>query len=215
MNSFSFDQLDSLNFTDQKNYLINYFVPLSNGSHCMLKDGVYEMITDEVLNKVYLKRCGKKLREYYTEEYRTIRTPVYEINKPVFYENKINLCPQLPSHTPFNDHPKIIKDKCQIFLNYMFDVLCNKRDDVFLHLKKWIANLCKGGKNDCALVLKTLAKGVGKSTLPQMLAKHILGPKLCLETGSEPLKSRFNNILGGKLLVSFEKPWWAWPFSMA
>jgi len=87
----------------------------------------------------------------------------------------------------------------------MFDVLCNKRDDVFLHLKKWIANLCKGNKNDCALVLKTLAKGVGKSTLPQMLAKHILGPKLCLETGSEPIKSRFNNILGGKLLVSFEE----------
>jgi phage/plasmid-associated DNA primase len=171
----------------------------------MLKDGAYEMITDEVINKVYLKRCGKKLKEYYTEEFRTIRTPVYEINKPIFYENKINLCPQLPSHTPYNDFPKHIKDKCQIFLNYMFDVLANKREDVFLHLKKWISNMCKGEKNDSALVLKTLAKGVGKSTLPQMLAKHILGPKLCLETGSEPLKSRFNHILGGKLLVSFEE----------
>ena len=53
---------------------------LSNGSHCMLKDGAYEMINDEVINKVYLKRCGKKLKEYYTEEYRTIRTLVYEIN---------------------------------------------------------------------------------------------------------------------------------------
>ncbi len=87
----------------------------------------------------------------------------------------------------------------------MFDVLCNKREDVFLHLKKWVGNMCKGEKNNSALVLKTLAKGVGKSTLPQMLAKHILGPKLCLETGSEPLKSRFNHILGGKLLVSFEE----------
>ena len=38
-----------------------------------------------------------------------------------------------------------------------------------------------------------------------MLSKHILGQKLCIETGSEPLKSRFNNILGGKLLVSFEE----------
>ena len=89
MQSFSFDQLDSLNFTDQKIYLTNYFVPLSNGSHCMLKDGTYEMITDEVLNKVYLKRCGKKLREYDTEEYRTIRTPVYEINKPIFMKIKL------------------------------------------------------------------------------------------------------------------------------
>ena len=205
MQNFNFEQLDSLNFNDQKNYLTQFFVPLSNGSHCMLNNGLFEIITDEVLNKVYLKRCGKKLREYYTEEYRTIRTPVYEINKPVFYENKINLCPQLPNHIPFKDFPKNIQNKCQIFLSYIFEVLCDKRVDVQTHLHKWIANLCKGNKNDCALVLKTLSKGVGKSTLPQMLSKHILGPKLCLETGSEPLKSRFNNILGGKLLVSFEE----------
>jgi len=205
MQNFNFEQLDSLNFNVQKNYLTQFFVPLSNGSHCMLNNGLFEIITDEVLNKVYLKRCGKKLREYYTEEYRTIRTPVYEINKPVFYENKINLCPQLPNHIPFKDFPKNIQNKCQIFLSYIFEVLCDKRVDVQTHLHKWIANLCKGNKNDCALVLKTLSKGVGKSTLPQMLSKHILGPKLCLETGSEPLKSRFNNILGGKLLVSFEE----------
>ena len=65
--------------------------------------------------------------------------------------------------------------------------------------------MCHGNKNDCALVLKTMAKGVGKSTLPQMLEKHILGPKLCLETGSEPIKSRFNSLLGGKICVSFEE----------
>ena len=204
-NTFSFEQLDNLNIADQKAYLTTFFIPLSNGSHCFLNNGVYEMITDEVINKVYLKRVGKKLKEYYTEEYRTIRNPVYEINKPIFYENKINLCPQLPSHTPYKDFPKNIKDKCQIFLKYIMEVLCNNREDVQTHLHKWISNMCKGNKNDCALVLKTLAKGVGKSTLPQMLAKHILGPKLCLETGSEPIKSRFNNILGGKLLVSFEE----------
>ena len=203
--SLSFDQLDSLNFTDQKAYLTTFFIPLSNGSHCFLNNGVYDMMTDEVINKVYLKRCGKKLKEYYTEEYRTIRNPVYEINKPIFYENKIHLCPQLPSYTPFRDFPKNIKDKCQIFLKYIMEVLCNNRVDVQTHLHKWISQMCKGEKNDCALVLKTLAKGVGKSTLPQMLAKHILGPKLCLETGSEPIKSRFNSILGGKLLVSFEE----------
>ena len=88
MQSFSFEQLDSLNFNDQKNYVTQFFVPLSNGSHCMLNNGLFEIITDEVLNKVYLKRCGKKLREYYTEEYKVIRTPCYEINKPVFYEIK-------------------------------------------------------------------------------------------------------------------------------
>ena len=38
-----------------------------------------------------------------------------------------------------------------------------------------------------------------------MLSKCILGPKLCLDAGSEPLNIRFDNILGGKLLVSFEE----------
>ena len=90
-NTFSFEQLESLNIADQKAYLTTFFIPLSNGSHCMLKDGTYELISDEVINKVYLKRVGKKLKEYYTEEYKTIRTPCYEINKPVFFENKINL----------------------------------------------------------------------------------------------------------------------------
>ena len=115
-NNFSFEQLDSLNFTDQKVYLTIFFIPLSNGTHCFLNNGVYEMMTDEVINKVYFKRCGKKLKEYYTEEYRTICNPVYEINKPIFYENKINLCPQLPSYSPYKDFPKNIKDKCQKFL---------------------------------------------------------------------------------------------------
>ena len=37
------------------------------------------------------------------------------------------------------------------------------------------------------------------------MIKHVLGKALSLETGSEPLKSKFNSILGGKLLVSFEE----------
>ena len=65
--------------------------------------------------------------------------------------------------------------------------------------------MCKGKKKDCALVLKTLMKGVGKTTLTQMLIDFILGNDLCLETGSEPIKSHFNSILGGKLLVVFEE----------
>jgi hypothetical protein len=65
--------------------------------------------------------------------------------------------------------------------------------------------MCKGKKNDCALVLKTLMKGVGKTTLTQMLIDFILGNDLCLKTGSEPIKSHFNSILGGKLLVVFEE----------
>ena len=47
-------------------------------------------------------------------------------------------------------------------------------------------------------------QGIGKSTLFQFIREHILG-KLFLECDSEPIRSRFNDILGGKLLVAFEE----------
>ena len=34
---------------------------------------------------------------------------------------------------------------------------------------------------------------------------YVIGKDLSLETGSEPIKSNFNSILGGKLLVVFEE----------
>jgi hypothetical protein len=37
------------------------------------------------------------------------------------------------------------------------------------------------------------------------LRNFVVGQKLCLETGSEPRKSRFNEILAGKLFVLFEE----------
>jgi hypothetical protein len=38
-----------------------------------------------------------------------------------------------------------------------------------------------------------------------MIINHIIGKKLSLEIGSEPLRSKFKSALGGKLFVSFEE----------
>jgi len=171
----------------------------------MLKDGKYDIITDEVLNKVYLKKCGKKIKEYYLEEFKGIRTPVYKLNKSIFYDDKINLCPQLPTPKPYNDIKNDVKQKVELFLSYIKDILASGDENVYQYIIKWISNMCKGNKNDSALVFKTNAKGVGKSTLPTMLRKYILGENLSLESGSEPLKTKFNTILAGKLFVNFEE----------
>lgn len=205
MNNFDFNKLKTLNFVQQKEYIIKYFVPLSSGSHCMLTNGTYELMSDEIIKKVYFNRCDKKIREYYFQEFTEIKTAVYEIHQPQFYENNINLCPPLPTYKPYIEFNDEIKANVNIFLNFMLDVLCNNNKDIQTHLNKWIANMCKGNKNDCALILKTNAEGVGKSTLPKMLMDFVIGDKLSLETGSEPLKSKFNSILGGKLLVCFEE----------
>jgi len=203
--NFSFYKFMSLNLEEQKKYFTNYFIPLNNGMHCMLIDNQFEMITDEILNRVYLRRCGKKIKEYYTEDYKDIKTPVYKINKPLFFDDKINLCPQLPIYKPYKDFDKTIQYKVNIFLDFIKEILASGNDDVYNYIIKWNANMCKGNKNDSALVFKTTAKGVGKSSFPVMMRKYILGEKLSLESGSEPLKSKFNSILGGKLFVYFEE----------
>jgi len=163
------------------------------------------MKEDKVIKNVYFNRMDKKLVQYYFKEYSAIKAVTYDLHKPQFYDNKINLCNPLPIHKPYIEFDNSIKTKAKIFLDFMLEVLCNKDESVYNHLSKWIGNMCKGNKNDSAIVLRTTLKGVGKSTLSQMIIKQILGEKLSLESGSEPLKTKFNSILGGKLFVSFEE----------
>jgi hypothetical protein len=203
--NFSFSELNKKNFEDQKKYVTKYFIPLTNGAHCMLEKGKYKQIDDKNVKSVYFRRMDKKLVKYYFEEYTGIKNVVYEIGKDLFYDDNINLCPQLPTYKPYKDFSQSTRDKAQIFLDYMDEILCNRKIDQFVYLTKYISNMCKGNKNDCALVLKTTLKGVGKTTLPQMIKDHILGSELCLECNSEPLKGKFNDILGGKLFVWFEE----------
>ena len=100
----------------------------------MLKDGKYEMITDEVLNKVYLKRCGKKIKEFYTEDFKDIKTPVYNLNKALFFDDKINLCPRLPTPQPFKDFNETIKKKVFLYLDYMKEILASGNDNVYQYM---------------------------------------------------------------------------------
>jgi hypothetical protein len=53
-----------------------------------------------------------------------IKSPVYEIDKPAFFDDNINLCPQFPKHKPYKDFEQSIKDKAQIFLDYINEILC-------------------------------------------------------------------------------------------
>lgn len=205
MNSFQFEQISNLTESQQKQYITKYFIPLTNGNHLLLKNGKYEMVSHDIFTRTHLNRLPKAIKDYYTKEFTGIKTPVYQLNKPLFFDDKINLCPQLKESKPFKDFDKNIKAKVQIMLDYIFEVLANKNKAVYDHLLKWLANMMKGNKNDSCVVLKTSFEGVGKSTLPQFIYKHVLGSELALETGSDPLTSRFNSILSGKLFVFFEE----------
>ena len=80
----------------------------------------------------------------------------------------------------------------------MLEVLCGDNKEIQNHLNKWISNMSKGNKNDCALVLKTLSKGVGKSTFTDFFIQYVLGNDLHAKGDKECLCTANNMDLMGK-----------------
>jgi|WetSurMetagenome_2_1015567.scaffolds.fasta_scaffold42265_2 hypothetical protein len=150
------------------------------------------------------------LRKWYSENNTLRYQQVIEPGKPFRYGNskdgfKINSFKNL-MHTytkgkVFDDETKA---NGQIFLNYILDVLCsgNKKHAEFI--ENWIGNMCRHGKNDVAIYLKSV-QGTGKSTLSEYLTKNIIGREASITTGSYPIVSGFDSTLKGKTLVSFEE----------
>jgi hypothetical protein len=207
MEKFNFKTLKNLNYEKQKEYITKYFIPLSNGGHLMRDDDDIKNFDKTTLDQVYLNRVDDKIKKYYYKEFTGIKEPVFKVGKPFLSDDndEINLCPPLPEYIEYSKHSKKARDGVEYFLNYIKEILADHNEDIYRHILKWLSVVAKGGKNDCALVLKSWLKGAGKSTLHDMLFDYTLNNKMCLETGSEPLKNKFNNILGGKSLVVFEE----------
>jgi hypothetical protein len=202
---FDLNTLKNLSPNDSKKYITKFFVPLNNGNHAMLVDGQYIIKDDQEIKRSYFNRMSKELSNYYFKDYCEVKGVVYEFGKPLFYEDKINLCPDI-KHT-YEDNYIItedIKQKRDLFLSYIFEVLCSSKEDSYQYILCWISNVIKGNKNTSCLYLKG-GQGMGKTTLFELLNNHIIGKNLCLETGSDPIRTKFNEILGGKILVAFEE----------
>ena len=190
---------------DAKAYLTKYFVPLSDGNHAMLVNGSYVLKDDVEVKKAYFNRIPKGLKEFYLHETGDVKTVTYALNKPTFFDDKINLCPSMK----FTFNSEYVPDtetqiKMKFFLKYIFEVLSSSKQDHYEFIIKWLSNMIKGNKNNSCLYLKGI-QGIGKSTLFEFMSKYVVGEKLSLETGSDPIRTKFNEILGGKLLVSLEE----------
>jgi len=203
--NFNLDTVKNLSQVDAKLYITKYFVPLTDGNHAMLEDGKYIIKDDTEIKKTYFNRMSKELQKYYFTEFTQIKKVVYELKKPQFFDDKINLCPSMkyvykPDYKPDTK----TKNGLDFLLNYYFEVLCSSNKECYDFLLKWIAFMVKGGKNKSCLYLKGI-QGIGKSTISEHLMKHVVGDALSLETGSDPIRTKFNEILGGKLLVTIEE----------
>ena len=201
---FSFGKLKELNFNQQKEYITQFFIPLKNGQHVFFEEGKSTIFTKSELDSAYFGRFPKDLKSYYYTEFTGLRNIVYEVNKPLIYDDKINLCPQMPhskkSYDSFEPQIKKLVDK---LLTYVKETMCSNSEESKIYILKWLSNVVKGKKNSSCIYIRG-EQGIGKSTLFQFMLFHVL-KKLCLESDSEPIKSRFNSILGGKILVLFEE----------
>ena len=120
MENFNLSKIKSLSPIDAKEYITKYFVPLSNGNHAMLIDGVYIIKDDQEIKRSYFNRMQKELCNYYFKEFTEVKTISYEVNKETFYDDKINLCP--PTKYIYNKAfvpTKIVKDKLDFLLNFI------------------------------------------------------------------------------------------------
>ena len=122
-NKFCLKHIENLSKQDAKDYVIKFFIPLTNGNHAFLNNGKYEIYNEELIKKTYFKRMDKFLTTFYFEEYKDLRTVVYEINKPILFDDKLNLCPSfLHEYKPFKSFSSEIKNK--VFLKYTQTIIC-------------------------------------------------------------------------------------------
>ena len=91
-----------------------------------------------------------------------------------------------------------------MMLNYLKEIWATDNKPQYEFIIKWLAKMARGGNNQSVLYLKS-DEGIGKSTFTDFFRKYVIGPKLCMQSGSQPLISRFNKTLFCKLLVIFEE----------
>ena len=218
--NFDFSQLDSEHkrLKECMEYIAQYFVPLKDGNISVFEDGKYVLKDDATVKKVYFNRMPKypvkgddggsssfDFSKWFFNKYTGIRSITYELSKEVFYDDKMNMCPRMKhKYVQYDTFKKSTRSKVNVMLNYIKEILASGRDDSYTYLLQWLAYMVKGNKNDSILYLKS-PQGYGKSTLLEFIRKFVVGEELGYESGSGPILSNFNAILGGKLFVYFEE----------
>ena len=189
---------------DCKNYIGKYFYPTTSGTHVLFEDGKPTVIQDETMKKVYLGRFDKQISKWYLKE--TIpKKLICDITKPTLTEHQVNLCPRIKhDYQKYETFSNDIKAKVKIFLDYVKLIWASNNEEVYQYILKWLSNVVKGVKNKTCLYAKGI-EGVGKTTLADILSKHVIGLDLFVKGKADHLKGQHNMQLLGKILVVFEE----------
>ena len=205
--NFDLALIDDLPTSKAKAYIDKYFIPLTDGKHAFLIDGEYQLYDKAIIKSTYFDRMPAELSKYYFKEKKDLRSITYNINKPILYDKKLNLCPKI-MHSydkKYDEFSEETKSQVDIILQHIKEVYCNNRIDAYEYFLNWLANALRGNRNKSAIYLKG-PQGIGKSSIvDDFLRKYVVGEKLYYQGGSGPLKEKFNGGLSGKLFVLFEE----------
>ena len=203
--NFCLNHIKTLSPNDARRYIDQYFIPLTDGTHAFYINGKYDVLDDSVIRKTYFKRMSDELNKHYFHDKTDLKTITYDINKPVIYDNYLNLCPKIKqTYKPYVEFEDALKEKVNLMLNHINEVLCSSNQASFDFVIKWFSNMIKGNRNNSCLYLKGV-QGAGKSTPLEFIREHVIGKSLAYQGGSGPLKTKFNSELSGKLMVIFEE----------
>jgi len=182
-----------------------HFIILNNGDHAMLNKGGITMYDTKTVNSLYFNRLSTELKNYYHRDKTDIRTVICDIHKPFLTSTELNISEKMKhKYVPYNTFSKEVQEKVDVMINYMREILCSNREDILQHLLKMEAKMVRGDKNDACIYLKG-PQGIGKSTHPEFLRMYVMGKGLSIESGSGPLKNKFNSELKGKVMTVFEE----------
>lgn len=192
---------------DTKKYIDTYFFITNTGAfyfydHNELR---FQELQQKDLNSVYFNRLPETIKRYFYHESFKIYKCVMDVTKPIIFDNNINLFfGFIHQVKPFSTYSDAIKNKVNLYINFMKEVLASGDDDVLEYLLNWCSNVVKGNKNTSVLYLKGI-EGIGKSTFSEFLQRYVIGSKNSVESDAQPLRTPYNKELCGKLLVVFEE----------
>lgn len=194
---------------ESKAYMSKYFFKLQKGNYIFWNviDDSLDEYTHADITKVFFKILPDEVNTWFFNEHAVLYRRVCELNTPrIDYANgKLNTFAGFKhEYKPYKSFSKEIRDSVDIFLCHIKEVICSDKEDQYNYVLKWFANIAHQNKNDSLLYIKG-EEGTGKSTLTDMIYAHVFGMKPCLKSNTEPLRSKFNQILCGKILVIFEE----------
>ena len=191
-------------------YVNKYFYLCTNGDYYFWNAQQKQFVihNKDTITTVYLNAFPDEVKSWFIKGNTARYTIVCDTHKALVEGSNINMFKGLKYDDvqTYESFSEKTKDKVELFLSYIKDVLCDNDDVVYKYILKWLSNMIKGNKNDSVLYLKG-EEGIGKSTLTDFLHDRVLGTKICTKSAknAEALRGSFNRILCGQLLVVFEE----------